>query len=26
VLADRYHVRVLRTPREVRNAVAYVLL
>ena len=26
VLADRCHVRVLRTPREVRNAVAYVLL
>ncbi len=26
VLADRYHVHVLRTPREVRNAVAYVLL
>jgi REP element-mobilizing transposase RayT len=26
VLADRYHVRVLRTPREVRNAVCYVLL
>jgi len=26
VLADRYHVRVLRTPREVRNALAYVLL
>jgi hypothetical protein len=26
VLADRYHVRVLRTPREVRNAIAYVLL
>jgi REP element-mobilizing transposase RayT len=26
VLTDRYHVRVLRTPREVRNAVAYVLL
>jgi REP element-mobilizing transposase RayT len=25
VLADRYHVRVLRTPREVRNAIAYVL-
>ena len=25
-LADRYHVRVLRTPREVRNALAYVLL
>jgi REP element-mobilizing transposase RayT len=26
VLADRYHHRVLRTPREVRNALAYVLL
>jgi REP element-mobilizing transposase RayT len=26
VLADRYHVRVLRTAREVRNALAYVLL
>jgi REP element-mobilizing transposase RayT len=26
VLADRYHLRVLRTPREVRNAIAYVLL
>jgi hypothetical protein len=26
VLADRYHVRLLRTPREVRNAIAYVLL
>ena len=26
VLADRYHVRVLRSPREVRNALAYVLL
>src|SRR5258706_4676784 len=26
VLADRYHVRVLETPREVRNALAYVLL
>jgi REP element-mobilizing transposase RayT len=25
VLADRYHHRVLRTPREVRNALAYVL-
>ncbi len=24
VFADRYHARVLRTPREVRNAVAYV--
>jgi hypothetical protein len=23
---DRYHVRMLRTPREVRNAIAYVLL
>lgn len=26
VLADRYHARALRTPREVRNALAYVLL
>ncbi len=26
VLADRYHRHVLRTPREVRNAIAYVLL
>jgi REP element-mobilizing transposase RayT len=26
VLADRYHCHVLRTPREVRNAIAYVLL
>jgi len=26
VLADRYHRRVLRTPREVRRALAYVLL
>jgi REP element-mobilizing transposase RayT len=26
VLADRYHLRVLRTPREVRIALAYVLL
>jgi REP element-mobilizing transposase RayT len=26
VLADRYHVRMLETPREVRNALAYVLL
>ncbi|MGH7337186.1 MAG: transposase, partial [Myxococcota bacterium] len=26
VLADRYHVHVLRTPREVRNALRYVLL
>ena len=26
VLADRYHRRVLRTPREVRHALAYVLL
>ena len=25
VLQDRYHLRVLRTPREVRNALAYVL-
>jgi REP element-mobilizing transposase RayT len=26
VLHGRYHIRVLRTPREVRNALAYVLL
>jgi REP-associated tyrosine transposase len=26
VLADRYHLHVLKTPREVRNALAYVLL
>jgi len=26
VLFGRYHLRVLRTPREVRNAIAYVLL
>jgi REP element-mobilizing transposase RayT len=26
VLADRYHLHVLRTPREVRNALAYCLL
>jgi hypothetical protein len=26
VLADRYHARILCTPREVRNAIAYVLL
>jgi REP element-mobilizing transposase RayT len=26
VLADRYHMRVLKTPREVRNALRYVLL
>jgi hypothetical protein len=26
VLADRCHVHVLKTPREVRNAIAYVLL
>jgi REP element-mobilizing transposase RayT len=26
VLADRYHRRILRTPREVRRAIAYVLL
>ena len=26
VFADRYHGRILRTPREVRNALAYVLL
>jgi len=25
-LRDRYHLRMLRTPREVRNALAYVLL
>lgn len=25
VLADRFHLHVLRTPREVRNAIAYVL-
>ena len=25
-LADRYHVRVLKTPKEVRRAIAYVLL
>jgi REP element-mobilizing transposase RayT len=25
LLADRYHLRVLRTPRQVRNAIAYVL-
>jgi len=25
VLADRYHSRLLRTPREVRNALVYVL-
>ena len=25
VFADRYHARVLQTPREVRNALAYVL-
>ena len=25
VLADRYHLRILRTPREVRRALAYVL-
>jgi len=25
VFADRYHVRILRTPREVRNALVYVL-
>jgi REP element-mobilizing transposase RayT len=25
-LADRFHLHVLRTPREVRNAIAYVLL
>ena len=26
VFADRYHARMLRTPREVRNCLAYVLL
>jgi REP element-mobilizing transposase RayT len=26
VLADRYHLHILRTPREVRNSLAYVLL
>jgi len=26
VLAERFHARLLRTPREVRNAIAYVLL
>ena len=26
VLADRYHLRVLRTPKEVRSTLAYVLL
>jgi hypothetical protein len=26
VLADRFHLRALRTPREVRNAIAYVLM
>ena len=26
VFADRYHMRLLRTPREVRNALRYVLL
>jgi REP element-mobilizing transposase RayT len=26
VLADRFHLRILRSPREVRNAIAYVLL
>jgi len=26
VLADRYHLRVLKTPREVRSALRYVLL
>jgi REP element-mobilizing transposase RayT len=25
VFADRYHARILKTPREVRNAIAYVL-
>jgi len=26
VLADRYHLHILRLPREVRNAIAYLLL
>jgi REP element-mobilizing transposase RayT len=26
VLSERFHLRILRTPREVRNAIAYVLL
>ena len=26
VMAGRYHARVLKTPKEVRNAIAYVLL
>ena len=26
MVADRYHARLLRTPREVRNALRYVLL
>jgi hypothetical protein len=26
VLAERFHLRVLRTPRDVRNVLAYVLL
>ena len=26
ILADRYHMRILKTPREVRNAIRYVLL
>ena len=26
LFADRYHMRVLKTPREVRNAIRYVLL
>src|SRR5207245_1890478 len=26
VFADRYHARILRSPREVRNGIAYVLL
>ncbi len=26
VLGDRYHMRILKTPREVRNAIRYVLL
>jgi hypothetical protein len=26
VLPDRYHLHILQTPREVRNALAYVLL
>jgi hypothetical protein len=26
VLADRFHLHVLRTPREVRHALSYVLM